>query len=169
MLNPIDADAVIRDGGAVGRFPGEIHEGVAWWLGACLVVTHKTPYLAVAHNGHPAITAFADRLCRGAINAEHYACHVRYLGRQSEQTLLHSMRDLAGTPGAYLAASTDRGTTTVRVTLYNRDGIILDDTNGLAEIRRLIAEDRVPIPVNAQAKGYIEHGHPQLTRGADRA
>ncbi|MFE6486921.1 hypothetical protein ACFVGN_28835 [Streptomyces sp. NPDC057757] len=34
---------------------------------------------------------------------------------------------------------------TVQIQLYDAQGILLDETNGLAEIRRLIAEDRVPI------------------------
>lgn len=53
MLNPIDTTAVIRDGGAIGRYPDQIHKAVGWWMGSCLVVTTKTPRLAVAHDGHP--------------------------------------------------------------------------------------------------------------------
>ncbi|MFJ9032151.1 hypothetical protein ACIRQP_27220 [Streptomyces sp. NPDC102274] len=165
MLNPIDAEAVIRNGGAVGRFPGQIHEGVAWWLAACLIVTQKARRIAVAHDGHHAITEFADSFCRGAINAQHYACNVRYLGHQTEARLLLALKDLRGVPGAWLSVDGSNDDAIVHVRLYNRQGIVLDDTNGLAEIRRLIAEDRVPLPVNAQAKGTIESWHPLLTDG----
>ncbi|MFE3139190.1 hypothetical protein [Streptomyces scopuliridis] len=164
MLNPINTDAVIRDGGAVGRFPGEIHEGVAWWLGACLVVTHKAHRIGVAHDGHPAIAEFASRFCRGAINAQHYACNVRFLGQQTEERLLAALKSFQGAPGAWLSASTADSLLTIRITLYNRQGLALDNTNGLAEIRRMIAEDHVPIPVNDQARGTIEPWHHQLTR-----
>ncbi|MFE6485421.1 hypothetical protein ACFVGN_21125 [Streptomyces sp. NPDC057757] len=156
MLNPIDAAAVIRDGGAVGRFPGQLHESVAWWLGACLVVTQNPRRIVVAHNGHPAITEFASRLCRGAINAQHYACNVRHMGHQTEERFLATLQHLQGAPGAWLSGEGDDGATTVQIQLYNAQGILLDETNGLADIRRLIAEDRVPIPVNDQARGTIE-------------
>ncbi|MGW1374544.1 hypothetical protein ACWD6P_09780 [Streptomyces sp. NPDC002446] len=164
MLNPIDTDAVIRDGGAVGRFPGEIHEGVAWWLGACLVVTQKARRIGVAHDGHPAIAEFASRFCRGAINAQHYACNVRFLGHQSEEKLLIALKTFQGVPGAWLSTSTDDNALTIRIRLYNRQGLVLDEANGLVEIRRMIAEDHVPIPVNDQARGAIEPWHHQLTR-----
>ncbi|MFJ4828736.1 hypothetical protein ACIP79_02165 [Streptomyces sp. NPDC088747] len=156
MLNPIDTAAVIRDGGAVGRYPGQLHESVAWWLGACLVVTQQARSIVVAHNGHPVITEFASRLCRGAINALHYACNVRHMGHQTEERFLTTLQHLQGAPGAWLSAAGDNGATTVQIQLYNAEGTLLDETNGLAEIRRLIAEDRVPIPVNDQAKGTID-------------
>lgn len=165
MLNPIDADAVIRDGGAVGTYPSEIHEGVAWWLGACLVVTQNARRVAVAHDGHSVIAEFAHRFCKGAINAHHYACNVRFIGRQTEERLLKTLAHFNGVPGAMLAASGGDESATVHIKLFNSHGILLDDTNGLAEIRRLIAEDRVPIPVNAQARGTIEPWHHQLTQG----
>ncbi|MEW1701097.1 hypothetical protein [Streptomyces sp. NPDC091278] len=78
MLNPIDTTKVIRDGGMTGAFPGDVHEAAAWWLGACFVATQTAPRIIVAHNGHPAIGEFADRLCRGAINSHHHRCHVRH-------------------------------------------------------------------------------------------
>ncbi|MFE9888055.1 hypothetical protein [Streptomyces scopuliridis] len=165
MLNPVDPEAIIRDGGAVGRFPGQIHEGVAWWLAACLVVTQKATRIAVAHDGHPAITEFADSFCRGAINAQHYACNVRHLGSQTEDRLLLALKELRGVPGAWLSVDGSNDDVTAHIRLYNRQGHLLDDTNGLAEIRRLIAEDRVPLPVNAQARGTIEPWHPLLTDG----
>ncbi|MFE2495565.1 hypothetical protein ACFXKS_03845 [Streptomyces scopuliridis] len=162
MLNPIDTEVVIREGGAVGRFPGEIHEGVAWWLGACLVVTFKARRIGVAHDGHPVIAEFASRFCRGAINAQHYACNVRFLGHQTEERLLKALKGFQGAPGAWLSTSTDDMTLTIRIKLYNQQGLVLDETNGLAKIRRMIAEDHVPIPVNDQARGTVEPWHDQL-------
>ncbi|MFF9489157.1 hypothetical protein [Streptomyces sp. NPDC014676] len=164
MLNPIDTAAVIRDGGAVGQYPGQIHEGVGWWLGACLVVTLHASHLAVAHDGHPVSAAFTDRLCQGAINAQHYACHVHHLGQQHERDLL-SKAGARQTPGAWLTTETTDGVTTVRVRLHTSHGALLDETNGLAAIRNLIAQDRVPIPVNSQAKGVIEASHHEMTDG----
>ncbi|GAA5070912.1 hypothetical protein [Streptomyces similanensis] len=155
MLNPIDADRVIHAGGASGVFPGQIHEGVAWWVGACLVVTQRADQIAVAHNEHPVIAAFADRFCRGAINAQHYACTVHTMGVQTREQLLARLRDLGGAPGAWLAGEDCEGATTVRICLFDGQGVELDDSNGLGKIRRLIAEDRVPIPVNDRAKGRI--------------
>ena len=79
MLNPINTEAVIRDGGAIGRFPGEIHEGVAWWLGACFVALTAraaSPSSATAGRTRQRSTS---RLCRGAINAHHLACQRRRL------------------------------------------------------------------------------------------
>ncbi|QKV92746.1 hypothetical protein HUT19_14100 [Streptomyces sp. NA02950] len=163
MLNPIDTDAVIRDGGAVGRFPGEVHEGVAWWLGACLVVTQQARRIVVAHDGHPAIVEFASRLCRGAANAQHYACNVRFLGHQTEERLMDTLKILEAVPGAWLSASDDV-VLIVRITLYDHHGHALSETNGLAEIRRMIAEDHVPVPVNDQARGTIEPWHQELNQ-----
>ncbi|MGV9565090.1 hypothetical protein [Streptomyces sp. NPDC003480] len=166
MLNPIDTAAVIRDGGAVGQYPGQIHEGVGWWLGACLVITLKASRLAVAHDGHYLSVECADRLCRGAINAQHYACNVRHLGQQREEELRAAMKSFTGAPGAWLSTESTDDATTVRIRLYTPRGALLDDATGLAAIRDLIAKDCVPIPVNAQAKGSIVPWHHELTDGA---
>ncbi|MFK0113150.1 hypothetical protein [Streptomyces sp. NPDC091217] len=165
MLNPIDPAAVIRDGGAVGQYPGQIHEGVGWWLGACLVVTAKTSRLAVAHDGNLLSDHFAGRLCQGAINAQHYACTVRLLGKQSEEELLAEASAFQA-PGAWLSTETTGDVHTVRIRLYTAQGVLLDETNGLAAIRDLIAQDRVPRPVNSNAKGEIVWWHPAPTDGA---
>ncbi|MGV9251445.1 hypothetical protein [Streptomyces sp. NPDC003697] len=165
MLNPIDADRVFRECGAAGVFPGQIHKGVAWWVGACLVVTQEADRIAVAHDGHPVIAEFAERFCRGAINAEHYACTVQALGVQTRERFLTVLADLGGAPGAWLTGTDHDGATTVRIELFDRQGVQIDDSNGLAEIRRLIAEDRVPIPVNDRAKGRIVPWHGKLTEG----
>lgn len=157
MLNPIDTDAVIRDGGAVGQFPGEIHEGVAWWVASCFVVIIKADRLAVAYDNHPATQEFFHRFCRGAINAQHYACTVTTLAGVEEEELLRFMKEHAPLAGAYLHTSSGPDKTdTVHISLYDENGHLLDEDSGLDHLRRMIAEDRVPIPVNDQAKGHIE-------------
>ncbi|WP_374983349.1 hypothetical protein [Streptomyces fradiae] len=154
MLFPIDTAAVIRDGGAVGRSPADLHEAVAWWLGACHVATQRTSVMAVAHDGHPVSRRFADSLLSGAINAEHYACLVRDLGIQSEETLVQALT-AGAIPGAYLTADGEATNCLIRITLYDRRAVPVDEETGLAEVRRRIAEDRVPIPVNARSKGRV--------------
>ncbi|MEU3510484.1 hypothetical protein ABZ733_21785 [Streptomyces longwoodensis] len=158
MLNPIDTAAVIRDGGATGKYPDQIHPGVAWWLGACLVVTDRASHLAVAHDGQQVSSIFAERLRQGAINAEHYVCRVSDLGEHPETELLDVARSIGG-PAAWLSTQTGNGLL-VRVRLYTGAGVLLDDSNGLAAIRERIAQDRVPIPVNSQAKGTIAPWRP---------
>jgi hypothetical protein len=71
---------------------------------------------------------------------------------------LRSRQPLAG---AYAAATTDRdGTHIIRIRLYNAGGLLLQEDTGLAGLRRMIAEDRVPIPVSDSARGTIEHLDP---------
>lgn len=157
MLNPIDTDAVIRHGGAVGQFPGEIHEGVAWWVASCFVVITKAERLAVAYDNHPTTQEFLHRFCRGAINAQHYACTVSTLAGVEKDELLRLIKEHAPLAGAYLHTSSGPdGADTVHISLYDENGHLLDEENGLDDLRRMIAEDRVPIPVNDQAKGHIE-------------
>ncbi|MFE1749584.1 hypothetical protein ACFW88_03340 [Streptomyces anandii] len=164
MLKRIDTDLVIREGGAVGVYPGQIHEGVAWWLGACLVVTQEADAVVVAHNGHAVVFEFASRLCRGAINAQHFACTVYALGVQTRNQLLDVRKDCA----AWLEAHEDKGATVVRIQLFDRHGVLLDESTGLAEIRRLIGEDRVPLPVNDRARGRIVSRQDPLAEGVRR-
>ncbi len=152
MLNPIDADRVICDGGATGRFPDEIHPGVAWWMAACYVVTARADRLVVAYDGQAATAEFFDRMCLGAINAQHYACLVLDRGVADRDELLAAMKELDRVPSMY--AATSNGTATI--TLYDRDGAPLTERTGLHLIRRMIAEDRVPIPVNDGCKGRIQ-------------
>ncbi|MBT2446820.1 hypothetical protein J7F03_06965 [Streptomyces sp. ISL-43] len=151
MPNPIDTDAVIRDGGATGHFPHEIHTGVAWWMAACYVVTARADRLVVAYDGQSATAELFDRMCLGAINAQHYACLVLDRGVADRDDLLAAMKELGCVPGMY--AATRNGTATL--TLYDGDGAPLTDRTGLHLIRRMIAEDRVPIPVNTGSKGRI--------------
>ncbi|GGZ14725.1 hypothetical protein GCM10010387_03630 [Streptomyces inusitatus] len=157
MLNPIDAETVVRDGGAHGRFPGQIHAGVAWWMAACFVVTARACRLVVAHDGKPSSSEFFDRLCQGAVNAQHYACQVLNRGQADEVALLAAMRQAGDAPGILVTTKETGGDTVqVTITLYGRDGKPLDETDGLAAIRRMIAEDRVPIPVNEASKGRVQ-------------
>lgn len=156
MLNPIDSDAVIRDGRIAGVFPGEIHEGVAWWVGACFVVVHEARQLAVTYDGHPTTAEFHRRLCRGAINARHFGCLVSDLGNADEDQLHRVMKELGGVPGALLStAGRDGGGQTVTIRLYDAQGEPVTEDTGLAKVRRMIVSDQVPIPVNEQAKGCI--------------
>ncbi|MEU4346651.1 hypothetical protein [Streptomyces sp. NPDC023838] len=167
MLKPINTDVVIRDGGAHGRYPGEIHEAVGWWLGACLVSTLKAHRIAVAHDGRASSVVFVQRLCRGAINAQHHACTVLTLRVADEDILLRTMAELGEVPGARISTTGSESAETVSVVLYGPDGKPLDEDTGLATIRRMIADDRVPIPVNETAKGRIEHyPHPPTAEGA---
>ncbi|MBX9398011.1 hypothetical protein K4749_31600 [Streptomyces sp. TRM72054] len=148
---------MIRDGGASGLFPGQIHEGVAWWIGACLVVVLKTTRLVVAHDGHPTSATFHERLCRGAINAQHFACRVTDLRTTTEAELLSVMSVLGNLPGALIATTTTEDGEIVNIALYDVEGKPLTEHTGLATIRRLIADDHVPIPVNNRAKGLVVH------------
>ncbi|WP_327416986.1 hypothetical protein [Streptomyces sp. NBC_01233] len=153
MLNPIDTDKVIRDGGATGRFPSEIHPSVAWWMAACFVMTTRTDRLVAAYDGNPASAQFFDRMCIGAINVQHYACLVLDRGVANEDGLLVTMKDMDRAPGMRVSSEQD----TLTITLYDRDGAPLTEHTGLHVIRRMIAEDRVPIPVNAGCKGRIQN------------
>ncbi|MER0480069.1 hypothetical protein ABR737_17270 [Streptomyces sp. Edi2] len=155
MLNPIDTAAVIRDGRVAGTFPGEIHKGVAWWVAACFVVVSRTSRIAVAHDGHPTTGDFHRRFCRGAINAQHFSCQLADLGEANEDQLVHAMQALGNIPGALLSTTGDGGRQTVTIRLYDAEGRPLTEDTGLAKVREMIAADRVPIPVNDQAKGRI--------------
>ncbi|WP_326841032.1 hypothetical protein OHB33_00715 [Streptomyces sp. NBC_01558] len=165
MLNPIDTDAVIRNGGAVGRYPDQIHGAVGWWMGSCLVVTAKASRLAVAHDGHPVSIEFADRLCQGATHAQHYACTVRYLRQRPAEELLAEAKAYEA-PAAWVSTQPAAPGDTVHIRLYTTHGILLDETNGLADIRDLINQDRVPIPVNTQAQGKIVPWPPASPEGS---
>jgi hypothetical protein len=158
VLNPIDTDAVIRDGGAVGRFPSEIHEGVAWWLGASFVALTAAEQLVVGSDGGPVTAEFFRRLCRGAVNAHHHACRVIAIDGIAENAFLAYVRSRLPLASAYLAATDGSdGTHLIRIRFYDADGLLLQEDTGLAGIRRMIAEDRVPIPVSDSARGTIEH------------
>ncbi|MFG2883931.1 hypothetical protein ACGFYV_16815 [Streptomyces sp. NPDC048297] len=155
MLKPVDTDAIIRDGRVAGIFPGEIHKGVAWWVGACFVVICRARQIAVAHDDHPTTAEFHRRFCRGAINAVHWACQVSDLGATDETQLLHAMKELGSVPGARLSTADSGERRTVTIRLYAADGRPVTEDTGLARLREMIASDRVPIPVNDQAKGRI--------------
>ncbi|BBJ44062.1 hypothetical protein SSPO_067800 [Streptomyces antimycoticus] len=164
MLNPIDVAAVIRDGGAIGRFPDEIHVGVAWWMGASLVVLTRADRIVVAHDGHPTSSRFHERFCRGAVNARHFACVVVDLRVSDESGLMRVTQEFGAVPGALITTTGD-GVDTVRISLYDGGGHPLGEESGLAAIRDMIAEDRVPIPVNEQARGRVERYRSPATGG----
>ncbi|MCJ1677757.1 hypothetical protein MTF65_10475 [Streptomyces sp. APSN-46.1] len=154
MLNPINPGAVITGGQIHGTFPGQIHEGVPWWVAACFVTVTRTGALAVAHDGRPATGRFHHSFLQGAINAHHFACEIADAGATDETGLLHAMSALGGIPGALITTSGD-GPHTVTIRLYSADGRQAQEDTGLAAIRAMIAADRVPIPVNATCKGRI--------------
>ncbi|MFD8378943.1 hypothetical protein ACFV2X_10440 [Streptomyces sp. NPDC059679] len=156
MLNPIDTAAVIRDGGAIGCFPGEIHEGVAWWVGACLVVATQAHRIVVGYDGCATSAVFYRRFCRGAVNAQHFACAVTDLRVATEAILVQTTQELGAVPGALVTTTVDDGVEQVKIALYDGEGHPLGEETGLARIRHMIAGDRVPIPVNEQAKGRVE-------------
>ncbi|MGI5337348.1 hypothetical protein ACQEVS_08105 [Streptomyces sp. CA-181903] len=156
MLNPIDPETVIRDGGAAGRYPDEIHEGVAWWVGACLVVATRAARIAVAHDGNPTSLLFHRRLCRGVMNAQHFACTIHDLHHADRVGLLAAMKELGGAPGAMVTTTSAGGVETVAIMLFDRHGEPLAEEAGLARIRQMIADDQVPRPVNDQARGCLK-------------
>ncbi|WP_299535347.1 hypothetical protein [uncultured Streptomyces sp.] len=155
MLSSAGADAIFTERSVRGRFPDQVHQGIGWWLGACLVVTQQASRLAVAHDGHPVVSEIAARLCRGAINAQHYRCQVQYLGHSSTDDFFSAMKASGGACGAWLDASDDLGVTTVEITLYSRGGLALPPA-ALRGIRLLMERDQVPIPVNDAARGAIQ-------------
>lgn len=65
------------------------------------------------------------------------------------------MKELGGVPGALLTTADGGGRQTVTIRLYDADGQPVTEDTGLAKLREMIASDRVPIPVNDQAKGSI--------------
>ncbi|MFI5986484.1 hypothetical protein ACIBEA_37195 [Streptomyces sp. NPDC051555] len=157
---------MIRDGQISGECPGQIHDGVAWWVGACFVAVAKTSRLAVAHDGRTHTGTFHLRFLQGAINSGHWACEVTDVGAADEAGLLHAMTTLGGVPGAFLATSGDRSPLMLGIRLYDADGRSVEDHNGLGDIRDMIDADRVPLPVNDACKGRVI-GRPDLI-GADR-
>ncbi|MFE6165862.1 hypothetical protein ACFQ7F_43995 [Streptomyces sp. NPDC056486] len=153
MLNPIDTVAVITGSGASGTHPDQIHAGVAWWLGSCLVVTRGASRAVVGHDGHPVSTEYAARFARGAVNAQHYRCHTTVLVGAVDEDGLLAVRKDENAVGAYITTSEDD---TVTITLYDVLGERLTERSGLDRIRALIATDRVPIPVNDRARGVLD-------------
>lgn len=168
MLKPVDAESVIREGGAVGRFPGDLHPGVAWWLGACFVVAGAAERLVVGSGEGPVAGEFFRRLCLGAINAHHHACRVTAVEDVPEEVFLRYVRGHGPLAAAYVsaAAEPDGDSHIVHVRLYDAAGVRLEEDTGLARIRRMIAEDRVPIPVNDSARGTIDPRPPSIAEAA---
>lgn len=65
------------------------------------------------------------------------------------------MKQLGGAPGALLTTTDGGGRQTVTIRLYDADGQPVTEDTGLVRLRKMIAADRVPLPVNDQAKGRI--------------
>lgn len=154
MLNPIDTAAVLRDGRAAGHHPSQIHHGVAWWLGACLVVTQKAARVALAHDGNGLSSEYAARFVRGATNAQHYRCHVTlFVAPTGRDELLQQAQEMGGMPCAHITTSP---ADEVTIAMFDAEGKPLTEESGLAAIRDLIEHDRVPIPVNDSSRGTYE-------------
>ncbi|MEZ0089981.1 hypothetical protein [Streptacidiphilus sp. EB129] len=151
MLSPVDTTKVFQPGRVAGRTGEEIHPGVAWWVAACFVVATGSRRMLLASDGHPVTADFCQRFGQGAINARHYACQVLAVADTSETQLVDAIRQ-TGVPGAWLATAEDG--VTVQITLYQADGSPLD-AKAWEQIRQMIDQDRVPIPVNTQAKGTV--------------
>ena len=156
MLNPIHLEKVIRNRQVSGVFPVEIHEGVAWWIGACFVVVSKTSRMVVAYDGREATEEFRRRFLKGAMNAQHWACRIDDLGVADESQLKRTMKEQGGIPGALLCTEQASNELTVTIRLYDASGELLDEDTSLACIRDMIACDQVPIPVNEAARGRVE-------------
>ncbi|MFJ5265979.1 hypothetical protein ACIQAC_36510 [Streptomyces sp. NPDC088387] len=155
MLKPINAAAVLRNGRATGLHPDQIHAGVAWWLGACFVVTLRVANVAVAHDGHVISSEYAARFARGAANAQHYRCHVTvFTAPMTQDELVKHARGAGNTPSGHITTSPSGEVT---IALFDAQGTPLTDEAGMAKIRDLIERDRVPIPVNNSSRGLIEH------------
>jgi phosphomannomutase len=155
VLNPIELRAVVAGRHVHGHHPDEIHPGVAWWTGACLIKVQKVHGVALVHDGRELSQVFADRFARGAINCEHYAATVSDLG-VGDLALLHFAIRTLQVPGVHI---TTTDTDEVALDLFDANANPIDENRGLARIRALMQADRVPIPVNAQARGRILHRH----------
>ncbi|WP_079169571.1 hypothetical protein [Streptomyces sp. C8S0] len=111
--------------------------------------------MAVAYDRHQVTAEFRHRFLKGAVNAEHWACHVSDLGTATDSQLLNAMRQLGDIPGAHLSTQATEDDVIVTIRLYAADGSPLDEDTGLARIRDMISHDRVPIPVNTAARGKV--------------
>jgi len=160
VLRPVDLPTVFSDDRIHGtdfgyrdtKEPGQIHAGVAWWVGGCLVLTTKAHGVVVVHDGTELAVDYARSFGQGATNCEHYAATVTVLGQGSEDLLAYGIRTLQ-VPGALVTAEGSE----VTIRLFAADGSPLTEGSGLERICDLIARDRVPIPVNTQARGRVIH------------
>lgn len=151
MLNPVDLPRVISDDRVHGTYPEHIHDGVAWWIGSCLILMTQAHGVAVVHDGQDLSRQFAERFAQGAINCKHYGATVSMLGAGSEELLAYGIRTLQ-VPGVLITAD-DSGSVSMR--LFTAEGKEMGEDTGLSRIREVIARDQVPIPVNETSKGRI--------------
>lgn len=160
MLRPVDLPTVFADDRIHGTDygyqetddPAQIHAGVAWWVGGCLVLTAGMHGVVLVHDGSELAQDYARSFGQGATNCQHYAATVSVLGQGDQDLLAYGIRTLQ-VPGA-LITSQDKQVT---IQLFAADGTAITEGGGLERICDLIARDRVPIPVNQQAKGRVVH------------
>ena len=158
MLRPVDLPTVFADDRIHGtdhghkntKDPAQIHAGLAWWVGSCLVLTTRSHGVVLVHDGTELGRDYARSFGQGATNCEHYAATVTVLGQGSEDLLAYGIRTLQA-PGALITTDGDQ----VTVRLFAADSSPMTEGTGLERICDLIARDRVPIPVNEEAKGRI--------------
>ncbi|MBV6700380.1 hypothetical protein [Kitasatospora aureofaciens] len=158
MLRPVDLPTVFADDRIHGtdhgykdtKNPDQIHAGVAWWVGACLVLTTRSHGVALVHDGTELGHAYATNFSKGAINCQHYAATVSVIGEGGEELLQYGIRTLQ-IPGALI---TTKGTK-VTIRLFAADGSPVTEGTGLERICDLIARDKVPIPVNDADRGRV--------------
>lgn len=160
MLRPVDLPTVFADDRIHGtnygyqdtKDPAQVHAGLAWWVGGCLVLTTKSHGVVLVHDGTELGRDYAHSLGQGATNCEHYAATVSALGAGGEDLLAYGIRALQ-VPGALVTTVGDQ----VTIRLFAADGTQMTEGTGLEWICDLIARDRVPLPVNSQAQGRVVH------------
>ncbi|MDH6579509.1 hypothetical protein [Kitasatospora sp. MAP5-34] len=152
MLNPVDLPTVFAEDLVHGRHRAEIHPGVAWWVGSCLVLVTRSHGVALVHDGTELAKEYTGQFCRGAVNCQHYAATISVLGEGGEDLLAYAIRTLQ-VPGALI--TTVGAEVTIR--LFAADGTPISEGTGLERICDLIARDKVPIPVNDTARGRVVH------------
>lgn len=158
MLRPVDLPTVFADDRIHGTDygyqdtddPAQVHAGIAWWVGGCLVLTTGVHAVVLVHDGTELARGYARSFGQGATNCKHYAATVSVLGQGDQDLLAYGIRTLQ-VPGVLIATDGDK----VTIRLFAADGSSMTAGTGLERICDLIARDRVPIPVNDQARGRV--------------
>ncbi|GLY33464.1 hypothetical protein [Kineosporia sp. NBRC 101731] len=159
MLRPVDLTTVFAHDRVHGTDYGpvdtphadQVHTGLAWWIGACLVLTANTRAVALVHDGTPLAHNYARAFAQGAINVHPNAAVVSIVAPGAMPELIHAAMALAA-PGV-LMTTVDRQIT---IQLIDPSGAAITMESGLGPIRDLIAADRTPRPVDTAFKGRIE-------------
>lgn len=149
LTSETDISNVVLDEEVAGRADTDMPAGLAWWLAALLVVTQRADAAVVVHDGEPTSLLFAEKFLRGAINADSQAAQAIQAGQGSPEYLLWCVAHLAA-PGMLI--TTVDGLTSMR--LHRADGTTIGGA-ALANLRDRLARNRVPLPVNDQARGTI--------------